>query len=396
MPLSNRRGQKASRRKPREAKRCDSMRRIVNIGVDEMDYGPMEQYYIWMASVEGMTPKRFEHLLTHFNDARCVWERVEEAARLLPDKVGAALRAARSQRFFYALFDRIARMDCQVITRLSDYYPPLLDTIYDPPPLLYVRGPLLLARKRQIAVVGSRRASRDGRRAAREFACGLAQEGVCVISGLARGVDTCAHLGALDGGGPTIAVLGCGADVIYPPENGDLLARILASGGTVISEYPPGTPPYASNFPARNRIISGLSAGVLMVEGAKNSGAMITVSQAAEQGRDVFAVPGSIYAPLSAGPNQLILDGAVPVLSHWDILEHYHWAQRGSLPAPHKEEPQLDEDEKKLLDGLKIEEKSFDELAILTGFNSGKLNSLLTMLELRGIIKKSPGRMYRA
>lgn len=362
----------------------------------QMDYSPMEQYYIWLASVEGMTPTRFYRLLTQFGDARQVWEDAAAAARLLPEKPASALLAARNQHRFYSLFNRIEGMDCQVITRLSDHYPALLTQIYDPPPLLYLRGALALGREKQIAVVGSRRASRDGRRAAQEIACGLAREGVCVVSGLARGVDTCAHVGALEGEGPTIAVLGCGVDVVYPPENGALLQRILETGGTVVSEYPPGTPPYASNFPARNRIISGLCPGVLMVEGRKNSGAMITVSQAAAEGRDVFALPGSIYAPMSEGPNQLLLDGAAPVVSHWDILEYYRWGQRGGVEKPAQAQPELDEDEKKLVEPLRIEEKSFDELANVTGFNSAKLNSLLTILELRGIIKKSPGRMYRA
>ena len=154
------------------------------------------------------------------------------------------------------------------MTRLSDDYPPALTGIYDPPPTLYVRGDCALSAERMIAVVGSRKCTRDGQRAAREFAMGLAQNGVTVVSGMARGIDSWAHRGALDGHGPTFAVLGCGVDVVYPPENGDLAREILDSGGAIVSEYVPGTPPVPGNFPARNRIVSGLCEGTLIVEGA--------------------------------------------------------------------------------------------------------------------------------
>ena len=229
------------------------------------------------------------------------------------------------------------------------------------------------------------------------FARGLAENGVTVVSGMARGIDSCAHRGALDGHGPTVAVLGCGVDVVYPPENDRLMAEILDSGGAIVSELTPGAPPVPGNFPARNRIISGLSQGTLIVEGAKVSGAMITVNLALEQGRDVFAVPGSIYSPLSSAPNQMILDGATPVLSPWDILEHYRWGCRpnpdSARPAP---APELDPEEEALVAPLRNEALSFEELAQITGLPAAKLNSHLTMLELRGIIEKVPGGLYRA
>ena len=225
----------------------------------------------------------------------------------------------------------------------------------------------------------------------------LAREDVAVISGMANGVDTAAHEGALIGYGRTIALLGCGADVIYPQENEELYHRILDSGGAIVSEYLPGTPPLRTYFPARNRIISGLSRGVLIVEGAEKSGAMITVNAALDQNRDVFAVPGSIYSPLSAAPNRLIVEGAIPALSGWDILEHYRWAEREdparSAPRPKLE---LDPEDDKIVQPLLEQELSFDELANLVDFPIAKLNSHLTMLELRGIIVKVPGGMYRA
>jgi len=284
----------------------------------------------------------------------------------------------------------------RAIPRISEAYPASLHEIFDPPATLYVRGDADLSAERMFAIVGTRRATRDGKRAAREFARTLAGEGVSVVSGLARGVDTAAHEGALEGGAPTIAVLGSGADVIYPPENELLAERILDAGGAVVSEYVPGAEPSKGNFPQRNRIISGLCAGVLLVEGAENSGAMITVNLATEQGRDVFAVPGSIYSPLSAAPNRLIQLGAPPALSGWDILEHYRWASRPAKPAPGAPLPELDEEESTLVTALREQELSFDELCSLGKFPAAKLNSLLTMLVLRGIIVKAPGGLYRA
>ena len=369
-----------------------------------MDYTAMEQYWIWLSSVEGIGAKRFYQLLSLYEDARSVWDAL--GGILAPPDIREALgpatfeklRAARDECYFYRLFDRLERGGIKAVTRLSEAYPPALTGIYDPPPTLYVRGDCPLDGARMLAIVGSRHCTRDGQRAAREFARGLAENGVTVVSGMARGIDSCAHRGALDAHGPTIAVLGCGVDVVYPPENDRLLCEILDGGGAVISEFLPGTPPNPGNFPARNRIISGLSEGTLIVEGAKASGAMITVNLALEQSRDVFAVPGSIYSPLSAAPNQMILDGAIPVLSPWDILEHYRWGQRPAQgatgrPAP---KPELTPQEDALVAPLRNEALSFEELAQITGLSAAKLNSHLTMLELRGIIEKVPGGLYRA
>lgn len=264
-----------------------------------MEYGVMEQYWIWLSSVDGIGPRRFYQLLSLFGDARDVWENMGDSRmRFLPQNVQAALRAARSEKYFFELFAKLESKGIRARTRLSDDYPNRLLETVDPPPTLYVRGDADLSAERMFAVVGSRRCSRDGARAAREFSEKLAREGVTVVSGLAFGIDAAAHEGAVRADGVTIAVLGSGADVIYPMENERLAGEILEKGGAIVSEYPPGMPPLATNFPARNRIISGMSAGVLLVEGAKKSGAMITVDFALEQGRDVFAVPGSIYSPL--------------------------------------------------------------------------------------------------
>lgn len=361
-----------------------------------MEYSPMDQYWIWLSSVEGLGVKKFYALLSEYEDARSVWDNVGPQMSFIGKSAYTALVQARSERYLYSLFDRLERLNVAAVSRLNDAYPALLGDIYDPPPVIYVRGKLPESSVNTFAIVGSRHATRDGLRAAGEIAQGLARHGVCVVSGMARGVDTAAHQGSLEGGGPTLAVLGCGVDVVYPPENDRLARRIVDEGGALISEYVPGTPPLGGHFPARNRIISALCPGMLLVEGAKGSGAMITVDFAAEQGRDVFVVPGSIYSPMSAEPNRLLLEGATPVLGPWEILEYYRWAARPSAKERSAPEITLDEDERALVEPLRNEEMSFDELAARSGFNSQKLNSLLTRLELRGIIKKAPGGVFRA
>ena len=366
-------------------------------------YDDMAQYWIWLTSVEGIGPRRFYQLLSVYEDARTVWDALggggyPQEMRFLGQKALSQLRSARNEGYFHRLFDRLEQAGVRAVTRLEEDYPSPLTAAYDPPPTLFIKGDAsLLKGEKMLAIVGSRRCTRDGQRAAREIAMGLAECEVTVVSGMARGIDTCAHEGALAGRGRTIAVLGCGPDVVYPPENESLMAQILDSGGAVVSEYLPGTPPLPQNFPARNRIISGLCDGTLLVEGAQKSGAMITVNCALEQGRDVFAVPGSIYSPLSATPNRMIVDGAIPVISPWEILEYYHWGQRPSAKVenPH-DKIQLSDDEQKIVEPLREQELSFEELRQLTGFSVQKINSHLTMLELRGIIVKVPGGMYRA
>jgi len=363
-----------------------------------MDLSTMDQYWVWLGSIEGIGPKRFYQLISYYEDARAVWDNIGDSGMdFLPAQVCRNLKEARNEAYFYTLFARLEKLGMRAVTRLSDDYPALLSDIYDPPSTLFVLGGGLKDLDRSFSIVGSRRCTRDGQRTAREFAETLARENVAIISGMAHGIDTAAHEGALIGMGKTIAVLGCGADVVYPPENEGLYRRILESGGAVISEYAPGTQPRPGNFPARNRIISGLGEGTLIVEGAEKSGAMITVQAAADQGRDVFAVPGSIYSSLSAAPNRLIVEGAIPALSGWDILEHYRWASRpdSSKSAP-KPAVILDPEDDQIIQPLLEQELSFDELANLVDFPISKLNSHLTMLELRGIIVKVPGGLYRA
>ena len=361
-----------------------------------MEYTAMEQYWIWLSSVEGIGPKKFYQLLSVFEDPRQVWDNIgDQEIDALGPVSARSLRKARSEEYFYRLFADLESTGVRAVPRISDDYPAMLGEIYDPPVTLFVRGNADLSPEKAIGIVGSRRASRDGQRAAREFARTLAENGVTVISGMARGIDTCAHRGSLEAGGPTVAVLGSGPDVVYPPENDQLAQEILDTGGALISEYPPRTQPLSGHFPARNRIISGMCSGLLLVEGDKRSGAMITVNFATEQGRDVFAVPGSIYAALSQMPNRLILEGAHPALSGDDILAHYRWDGPSAAKPKERGLPEdLDPAERSIAEPLTVEDYSFDELQRITGIEPAKLNSHLTMLILRGIIVKAPGGMY--
>ena len=209
----------------------------------------------------------------------------------------------------------------QLLSIENPKYPMLLRQIYDPPKFLYVLGNVNILNNLSVAIVGCREASQYGKSCAKYFAYNLAQQEINIVSGLAKGIDSFSHIGAIDTKGKTIAVIGSGLDVIYPKENEILAKQILANGGTIISEYPLGTKPNKNNFPARNRIISGLSRGVIIVEAKEKSGSLITANFALEQGREVFAVPGNINSINSIGTNNLIKDGAIPVCNYSDVLQ---------------------------------------------------------------------------
>jgi DNA processing protein len=261
-----------------------------------------------------------------------------------------------------------------------------------PPPVLYVRGTLAAADTVAIAIVGTRRASAYGREVAHMAATELAHNQVTVVSGLALGVDAIAHKATLEAGGRTIAVLGSGVDQLYPAQNRELAKQIIENGA-VISEYPLGTRPEASNFPPRNRIISGLSRGVIVVEAGQQSGSLITSNFAAEQGRDVFAVPGSILHPGSSGCNQLIREGAIPFLSVNDVLDHLNFAQFSIQTEVRRSTPS-DPLETKLLAHLSHEPQHIDDLVRRTTWPSAQVSSLLTMMELKGFVRQVGGMNY--
>lgn len=278
-----------------------------------------------------------------------------------------------------------------IITLADPGYPPALLEIADPPTLLYVRGRADLLRRPALAMVGSRNATPQGIQTAEAFARELAGRGLAIVSGLALGIDAAAHRGALKAGGDTVAVIGTGADRVYPASNKEL-ALAIAERGAVISEFPLGMPVLAANFPRRNRLISGLAQGVLVVEAATGSGSLITARLAAEQGREVFAIPGSIHSPLARGCHQLIRDGAKLVESAQDILEELGGFDRGGPAAMPPPEPPPASG---LLALLGHDPCSLDELAARSGRPADSLLAELLALELAGDLASLPGNRYQ-
>jgi len=282
-------------------------------------------------------------------------------------------------------------------------YPAALKTIYDPPPVLYVRGELAEADAVAVGVVGSRRCTHYGLEQAQRFGQLLGRAGLTVVSGGARGIDTGAHRGALAGGGRTLAVMGCGLAQLYPPENAPLFERIVAEGrGAILSELPMRTAVLSGNFPTRNRIISGLALGVLVIEAARRSGALHTAREAAEQGREVMALPGRVDSNLSTGTHQLIRDGATLVQNLDDVLEALGHVG-STLAAGEAEEqaaraaagpPGLDEREQALYDALAAGERTLDELVRATGLDSAHAAAALTMLVIKGAVAQKPGNVF--
>jgi DNA processing protein len=282
-------------------------------------------------------------------------------------------------------------------------YPETLRHIQDPPLVLYLRGDRTLLAREQIGIVGSRNASRAGLEHARSFAAALGRKGLLVTSGLALGVDGAAHSGALDAGFPTVAVIGNGVDRPYPHRHRRLSERI-ADEGVIVSEYPPGTTAKAGHFPRRNRIISGLSRGILVVEAGQKSGSLITARLALEQGREIFAIPGSVHNPLARGCHDLIRQGAKLVETVDDICEELGpwWSsqhQDDCAPAgEHQESPGmagLDSREIAVLEALGYDPKSTDDLCSVTGLPADQLMQSLLLLELQGLVDAAPGGFQR-
>lgn len=286
---------------------------------------------------------------------------------------------------------------CRILTQIDPGYPKRLLEIPDPPPLLYVLG-RLDGEEASIAVVGSRNATAYGLETTERLCRQLSREGVTVVSGMARGIDTAAHEGALDRGGRTIAVLGCGLNTIYPPENRDLFHRI-AESGAVISEFPLAAGPDPHHFPRRNRIISGLTLGTVVVEATRRSGSLITARLALEQNREVFAVPGSVHSFKSAGTHSLIKQGARLVESAADIFEELP-GLRAQASIPERTNgrkdllPALSEAEKAVVEAIGAYEVQFDDLARRLSIAAGQLSGILLNLELKGIVRQSTGKRF--
>jgi DNA processing protein len=346
--------------------------------------------------VKGIGAVRLKALLDHFGDAETAWRAPADelrAAGLSPKIVENQLKV-RSEVSLEKVWARIQALDIQVLTWEDESYPWRLKEIDQPPPVLYVRGSLTSEDEWAVAVVGTRRITAYGRQMTEEIASTLSGNGVTVVSGLARGVDSVAHQAALAGGGRTLAVLGSGVDIIYPPEHRKLAERIIENGA-LLSDYPPGTPPDGINFPPRNRIISGLSLAVVVAEAGDKSGALITAGFAAEQGRDVFAVPGNINAPQSAGCNRLIRDGARPLLSPREVLESLdltyiaeHKTARAALP--------VNAIEATIMGLLSAQPLHVDEIRSQADYPIDQVSAALVLMELKGMVRQVGGMHYVA
>jgi DNA processing protein len=364
----------------------------------------------WLALhlAPGLGPVTCRKLVAHFGSPEEVLsagsKMLAERVPLRPESLDA-LRGPGRVHLDELVEKEIDQADSEniMIIPIDDpFYPDLLKEIHDPPVALYVRGAPELLNDRSIAIVGSRAATQYGLGIAGQMASTLSGQGFTIISGMALGIDTSAHNGALAAGGRTIAVLGCGLDIVYPPGNKQLHKHI-ASAGTVVSEFPLGTKPESFRFPARNRIISGLSLGVLVVEAANRSGSLITASHALEQGREVFAVPGRIDSMKSAGTHTLLQQGAKLVHSINDIIEELSVAAQ---PGQGKDVSQgiegepvspvnLSQEEAELLNCLDVYPRTIDDIVQESGFSAQKANELLLHLELKGVVEALPGTSYK-
>ena len=401
------------------------------------------KYWIWLSSLSGIGPVTAARLLDRFGspyevfnaDAKEYMEvegiRSSDIAKLAEKDVGAANKILAS----------CAGSGIRILTFQDAEYPDRLRNIYDPPIVLYIRGALpIIDEEAVVGVVGTRDCTPYGIGAADSIGYKLARSGLVVSTGLARGIDSAATRGALRGGGRVIGLVGAGPDIVYPPENRQLFDDV-ASSGAIVSEYPPGTPAVRSHFPMRNRIISGISLGVAVVEAPKRSGALITASRALEQGRDVFTMPGNVDARSCEGSNALLREGAIPILSGEDIVSEYadlfpdKINQAGEAnTAPHANEPPrpdstprqkvaaagdgatkkvidnaltvdyidvdkiasaLTGDEKAVAEVIGAEIRQIDEIIVMSGLSAQKVQVALTMLEIKGYAEQAAGKRYR-
>jgi DNA processing protein len=363
-------------------------------GVD--DVANDRRYWLAFNLVRGIGAVRLRALIEHFGSARAAWDAEPEQLRAsgLGAKTLARLIALRTDVDVDHLWAETKRLGVSVLTSDDAEYPTRLREIEQPPPVLFARGEWLPEDQIAIAIVGTRRITAYGRQVTEELATRLAANGITIVSGLARGVDEVAHSAALAVGGRTAAVLGCGVDRIYPPENRKLAERIMQRG-VLLSDYPLGTPPESSNFPPRNRIISGLAIATIVVEAGETSGALITAGFAAEQGREVFAVPGSILAPQSRGTNKLIQSGAQPLLAPEDVLQMMHLERAGEQRTARRALP-TDETESMILDSLGNEPLHVDEIRSHTGLAVERVSAALVMMELKGLVRQVGSMQYVA
>jgi DNA processing protein len=349
-------------------------------------------------AVPGVGSYKTRALVSYFSSAAAV---LRASPRELTEVSGIDVKTAANianndaDAFVDDQLRRMATCDAKILTLWDQRYPELLREIYDPPVLLFVRGKIIAGDRDSVAIVGTRKPSHYGKLVAEKLARDLVGAGVTVVSGLANGIDTVAHATSVVSGGRTIAVLGSGVDVIYPGKNFSLAKEITASGA-LVSEFPLGTQPDRPNFPRRNRIVCGMSLGVIVVEAGEKSGALITADMALEQNREVFAVPGNINSPQSIGPNELIKHGAKTVTCADDVFEEIECHLLHTQPQDRRKTVQTDltSEEMSILKLLSHEPAHVDQLAINANETTARVLAILLSLELKNQIKQIPGKMF--
>jgi DNA processing protein len=353
-----------------------------------------------LALTPGVGPRTYKALVEYFGSPESVVSAAPSELRRVPGvgpKLMQQIVAARHALNVDSELNDFRALGLSLLTEDDESYPRLLREIYDPPTLLFIRGELAAADSLAIAIVGTRHATTYGVRQAERLAAGLARAGFTIISGLARGIDAAAHRGALATGGRTIAILGCGLLNIYPPEHADLATQIQARG-VLLSEAPPRSQPHSGMFPQRNRIITGMSLGVVVVEAAQRSGAMISAGHAMEQGREVFAMPGPVDSRTSRGCHQLIREGAKLVETVDDVLQELGplveaAPQEDGRVIRHPAELQLNPQEQAVLSAVDTELSSIDQIVVRSGIPVHRVLSTLAVLEMRRLVKRHSGQL---
>lgn len=362
-----------------------------------------ENYLMWLSRIEGISLKKKDDLISHFGSAKEIFKAraLDLKNFCLKNKINFTnILENRDESLINSYINELKNKNIKFISKFNKNYPYLLKNIQDPPLGIYVLGDLPNENLSKVAIVGARKCTQYGALNAYKFGKELAEKNIVVVSGMALGIDAMAHKGAIDAKGKTIAVLGCGVDVIYPPSNKNLRDLILQNG-CIISEFPPSSLAFPAHFPMRNRIISGLSNAIIVAEAAKRSGTLITVGQALEQGRDVFAIPGNINNPMSQGTNNLIKTGAYPLTETNDVLE----VLGSNIYTNEENKAFFEEKENKIKESLAPDEKliydcisefpiTVDEIIIKTDLKIQKIQFTLTMLELKDYIQKLAGNKY--
>jgi DNA processing protein len=381
---------------------------------NQTDESPEESalYWIGLGRIEGLGARGALSLVNRFASPAAVYHAslTELEACGLSPQVATAIHAQQGLAAAEKEVGKAGKLKCHVLPLSSASYPPLLRQIADPPLVLYVKGDKDALAKHAIAIVGARRPSAYGSSVAHKLGGDLAQRGLVVVSGMARGIDSASHRGALEANGKTVAVLGSGVDVVYPRENKLLAARIV-DHGAIVSEFPIGTHPAPENFPIRNRVISGLALGTVIVEAAEYSGSLITARMALEQNREVYAVPGNITSPQSFGPNLLIKQGAKLVDQWLDVVEEFPASVRMQLlslagasettapasasGAARPAGPGLSEEEKAVYESLRVDEAAYvDSICITASLPQSQVLAALLNLELSGLVRQLPGMNF--